>query len=538
MMLIPAILGGQVPIDPGGGETGTTYITSENGLVGGASLAMHSTTFGPDDTDALQALADLGGDPDNLLIIDTDTASSITGVLVKSHTSITGRTGKGYILRNQADKPLVRTEVVSFTAFASENITLDGGIWNGNLYNADYNGGDRAQLKTSADQGIIAALSFYGVDGLTIKNLAIRMAGCYAILVSKVNNLLIDNLTIDQGSDTAFGSNQDGVHLLGNVSNFTISNISMLSRDDSIAINAADIYQTPWDAFYKVAGVVASTGPIEHGVVENIVLQAGNIFGIRVLCGTSRIDDIIFRNFSGQTNEYWCIADTFAGMILAGSGNIGSLTFDNIDVMVLGRAFPPGAGWDSDVVWGLNVDGIITFNNIKRRVYIDDLWSTWNFHGGAVLPEVIISAYTANDLAASPNQAVGKDIPHIVVDNAQVGIMRLTRAIVSKASTENNSRLIHVKNGGIIQILYLTDCTIDDIAKLVWIEDGYVDVIILKNTSHTNASGNASIDIDSHSVQYLASEGYGGTSLSSGTVDATSSDADAPIPGGITYHTL
>lgn len=157
-------------------------------------------------------------------------------------------------------------------------IIIDGGVWS-TCSNGirDGNGNHSQHFNPQNDllqKGVSGVFTFSNVRDITIKNLKIFDVSAFAIQISGCEDFLIENIIFDN----AF---YDGVHLNGPAENGIIRNISGLTGDDIIALNAWD-----WSAGSM------SCGTIRHVLVENIQMKPGYLWSeIRLLSGVSNTCD-------------------------------------------------------------------------------------------------------------------------------------------------------------------------------------------------------------------------------------------------------
>jgi polygalacturonase len=202
----------------------------------------------------------------------------------------------------------------------NENITIDGGIWDGNC--AKNPRGEEFAPDSYGGVGI----SFMKVDHLTISNLTMRNNEAFAIRVGEVNRFLIENILLDH---TVIRPNQDGVHVGGFSENGVIRNISAkrarVPNDDMIALNADDDVKRHFNRGMKL-------GPIRNILVENISAADAYTF-VRLLSNTEPIRDITIRNIRGGC-RYNCL-NLHRWRFPKGRGNIKNVLVEDVEVAKL-----------------------------------------------------------------------------------------------------------------------------------------------------------------------------------------------------------
>ena len=174
----------------------------------------------------------------------------------------------------------------------NENITIEGGIWDGNN-RAPENAKPPITDLLGYSGGV---LNFVGVKGLTLRSLTVANSTTYYIRMSRISDFVIED--IDFVSDF-FGHNQDGLHFGGDVRRGRVKNIRALSagqtNDDMVALNADDSVE-------RVENLDLVRDDIEDVTFENI--YAENCYTvIRILSVTARIRNISFKNiYAGYRN--------------------------------------------------------------------------------------------------------------------------------------------------------------------------------------------------------------------------------------------
>ena len=169
----------------------------------------------------------------------------------------------------------------------AENISISGGVWDGNSMN-NSRGDDL--FDPAATSG--ALFSFRGVKNLSLKDMKLKNPLCYYLRFCEVENVTIDNIVFES-EDVHI--NQDGVHLAGFCRCFTMRNLRGVNGspgDDFIALNADDCL-TRQESFDMV------NGPQSDILIENIYADECHCF-VRLLSVESPIEKVTIRNVSGN----------------------------------------------------------------------------------------------------------------------------------------------------------------------------------------------------------------------------------------------
>jgi hypothetical protein len=223
------------------------------------------------------------------LDIPSNTTLEIAGDLVLADDS------EDNMLRNASWASTDRDENITITGVGRP--TLDQGAGHQN----------RGSRGKQMDQ---LAVRMYGVDGLTIENIEFKDTTAWAVRPEDVTGLEINNLWFDQGDQV---NNQDGVHLVGPVSVFSIDGLHGETGDDALALSCEDLsVWTEADA--------AGIGDIEYGTVRDIdVLVTGGAppSTLKFVTGNAaqihhiQVSDIVQRSRAGI--NVWDYVDSDAG---------------------------------------------------------------------------------------------------------------------------------------------------------------------------------------------------------------------------------
>lgn len=156
------------------------------------------------------------------------------------------------------------------------DIEVVGGFWDGNCAN---------QTITHAGSWVGGVgFRFVKVDRLRVRNITMRNQGTYAIWLPGCSNFTVEDII---STITSAHVNQDGVHVQGPASNFSIRNIQGNFNDDHVALNTDD-------------GNTPTSGDITNGVIDTVVATSG-YRGVRLHSGNGHvINNIVVRNILGS----------------------------------------------------------------------------------------------------------------------------------------------------------------------------------------------------------------------------------------------
>lgn len=490
-----------------GGDT-IVYLSRTAGVVSDADLSEGSTTFGTDNTSAIQSVLNLASHTQSLQIV-WDVKVSVTGLRIGPNTYIQALPGKGAILRNNSNKSLfTNRDTVWGSEPIDSNIVIEGGVWNGNNYNAGLN---PAQSIGTVANGPTCVFMFIGVRNLIVRDFIILRQRVYAIYGNTIKNGLYENGIINGGSGALI--NSDGVHFDGNSEHCTARNLKIRAEDDAVAMNADDIYDNPAAPLYGFFPLTGSIGPITDISISDITLDNG-LFGVRVLSGSSRVDNIRIRNITGATKGYAVILDNYwqdtSKVIYSGTGNFGSVQIENVNVDITDTSsFSIN---ESVINIGCSAESII-LKDIKRYGYsfpgiptirVSNSWT--------VIQSLSLDGYNAYDTSSG--------IDHILVEKgATINNLQLSR--INIQAPTSRSELIGNSLSTILNV-QMNDVILDSITSGYNIFSGTTNSIVASNIYHSSLSPTFTTNA---TVANLILSGYKGTTATSGTFTARSGDA-------------
>lgn len=172
------------------------------------------------------------------------------------------------------------------------NITVEGGVWNGNNKGNPRRGGLFAQ---DCYTGVM--FNFINVRGLSLTGMKLCDAESYFIRLGEVDGFTVCDIDFE-----AFHMrpNQDGVHLGGFCFHGEIENIRATmagsTNDDVIALNADDEVN-------RLVNLGMKRGPIEHIMVKNVSAADCHTF-VRLLSVHATISDIVIDGVTGGFRTY------------------------------------------------------------------------------------------------------------------------------------------------------------------------------------------------------------------------------------------
>lgn len=237
------------------------------------------------DTAKLQEMLDRCGDvyiPDGLYIIDEP---------LQIHDNTHLRAAKNAVLRlaDQANCEILINDKLA--KGYNENITVEGGIWDGNNVNQTRypQPEDVWPEKYEPDRYFGVFMRFIGVRNLRVCNLTVKDPNAYSMQLAMVHHFTVENIYLDQ--NLKFGWT-DGVHVNGPAKDGMIRNIRGVTNDDMIALNCDDCFETE-----------ISCGDIVDVCIDGVYAENGYT-GVRLLSCGHFLHNVQIRNIFGDYRNY------------------------------------------------------------------------------------------------------------------------------------------------------------------------------------------------------------------------------------------
>lgn len=245
-----------------------------------------------DDYEALQRSLDAGAAE-----IEIPQGIYCVSQTLKVHSNTHICADKGAKLVMKCTEPRHRNDFLltnADTLHGNENISITGGIWDGNNRSEQTRKPDDLFDQNGYSGTVI---NFAGVTGLTLRHMVIANSTTYYVRMNRVENFHIEDISFI--SDRT-GWNQDGLHFGGSVRHGTVKDIRALSygqtNDDMIALNADDSLE-------RVENLDGCRDAIEDISFENIYCECCHCI-IRMLSVTAPIRNIRFKNVFGGYRNY------------------------------------------------------------------------------------------------------------------------------------------------------------------------------------------------------------------------------------------
>jgi len=197
----------------------------------------------------------------------------------------------------------------------SENICIDGGIWDMNHNNQwphpgafpdengltmwDKLGEDRWNLdvvrkRTAHVEGVYTGMCmrFCRIKRFNLRNLTIKNPVVYAVQMGYIEDFTVSDIFFDFTEGSPKMWNMDGIHVEGHCKNGSILNLKGACHDDTVALTADD----------------GLCGPIENILIDGIFAN-GSHSAVRILSCCTPVKNVTIRNVFGSYYVY-CIGLT------------------------------------------------------------------------------------------------------------------------------------------------------------------------------------------------------------------------------------
>lgn len=340
-------------INAGGTSIAQSYGSSNfislkaSGILSDASLDTGQTSFGTDQTAAIQAILNTASKANPLSIL-WDVKVSVTGFKIKSYTTINALYGCGAILRDNVDNSLISNYnwTANSNSIVDSFITINGGIWNAN----GWRGGVQKQANSTAAKGHMTVVNFFGVKNVRLENCSFLNASTWHVAFLTSENVYINNCIIDAGAVGRY--NQDGIDFLGYAKKIRILNNYIRNGDDKIVLCPNSTGGTITQTGGIVADHTAYTGV--DGDQSDIIID-GNYFekegkGFAFYCaGGNYLYNVTVSNTYGFSQNQWLgifNADVLSGYtVKTGKKWPSNIRFVNNYIDVYGYAGYGSTSW-------------------------------------------------------------------------------------------------------------------------------------------------------------------------------------------------
>ncbi len=496
--------------------TRTVYASQLAGIHLDGSLTANT---GTDDRATLQTVLDTASSTTPLVLIIDGVAAIATanaGLVVKSHTTIqclgwsTGFNWLGSAAANQ-QALITNANPLGIATPVDTDITIRGCAFNGNY--ASGHGGSAGPsgfnpLVLNSDGYILAEVRFVGVTNVHLADLQCNACTGINFHFGNAFDFLVENIQLNDGGGGAFGVG--GVQFEGPSSRGIIRNISGTVPDDMVALNADDGQSTAclnanWHDLFgpHAASTTMKTGAITKVLVEDVT-SVGSYEALRLLSGTSLIDEVVARRLKGTAVGHLFSADIFPpcfGGVYA--GNFGTISIEDVSVSLT----------DITDEYGLGGSTLMAkYKNLTVGLILED------YAPSTTAPVFLTSAYTnigTFNLNIRSSQTSGLPAPILSMAGGAINNLTLTGSHGANfGSTQATNPVVSCTGGTISR---LTSSLSADYMNNVIVADGCtLTTLAFGNGVHTNAGAHGTVNIASGSIGTLSQGNYVSAQLKEG----------------------
>ena len=236
----------------------------------------------------VQSLLDKGG----YVYIEGGTYVITKPLIIRADTELVLAPDTVFVLADKANCAIIENASLNFKGERRDkNITVRGGIWDGNNANqVRRSREDRFRLTHYEDDfyyGIL--MRFVGVDNFRICDITVKNPESYAMLLCATDGFTVENINLDYN---LLRVNMDGIHIQGPSKNGSVKNIRGTTNDDLVALNCDDTYACE-----------ITRGSIENVLIDGLYSENGYT-GVRLLSSGSKMQNISIRNVFGTFRYY------------------------------------------------------------------------------------------------------------------------------------------------------------------------------------------------------------------------------------------
>jgi len=348
-----------------------------------------------DDTAAIQALLDTGNP---VIALPAPKVCYLISQTLKIHSNQTLRLDERTTIR-LADRAMQYLIANADYEAGNENITIDGGIWDGNNtaqtcpYHEPGFVGDQTEFSQDIYLGVL--MQFKNVRNLTIRNVTFKDPETYAAQLGNVIDFDVSNIRFDYNMKKL---NMDGIHLNGGCRRGRVVNLHGNTNDDMVALNAND-------------GIVSelTRGEISDIVIDGLWADNGYT-AVRLLSSGDPVRRVHISNIFGSWRLY--IVSFTHHDVHPGNKLIEDIYIDHI--YTAKQVDPVSSIPEEDfqryfrqgqplfmIQSGMNLRNIM-IENLVRREYLDDAAATIDVGPGAVVDSLYLRNITLENNSHSP----------------------------------------------------------------------------------------------------------------------------------------
>ena len=299
-----------------------------------------------DDTVQLQALLDSGRGrvefPDGTFVVSKPLViSSDTHLVCSPRTVVRLAAGANCpVLRNRGSEP----------GGSDRNITVEGGIWDGN--NVQQKRGPYRRPKTPGGGDINQLTVFAGITNLTLRGMTLKDPDCYCIELTDITGFTVEDILFDCNDRTP---NQDGLHIDGYARDGYIRNLRGHTNDDLVALNSDEgNWRSP-------------SNDIVNVTIDGLYGGEDGYTAVRLLSRNAHIENVVIRNvygrykYNGISFTHWAFEDHRPGM-----GHFDNIVLENVFASSCAKG--TGRDWCGIVLFQGKVESVghVAIRNLRR----------------------------------------------------------------------------------------------------------------------------------------------------------------------------
>lgn len=294
------------------------------------------------DRKEIQELLDRGGE----IFIPSGVHTVEAPLVIGDNTSLTLAPDAVIRLADGANCEIIRNE--GLARKYNKNITVRGGIWDGN------NQGQTRHVRDFEDIGKPFDINFYygimmrftGVENFTFRDLTLKDPEAYPVQMSMIKNFHVENIIFDYNM---LRTNMDGIHINGPAEKGFIKHLRGATNDDMVALNCDDCYETE-----------ITRGPINDVYVEDLYCEGGYT-AVRLLSCGDPLTNVTIKNIRGSY-RYNAVSFTHHN-VHEGECRIDNVEIDGVDVSKVDADNSYALFWFAE---GTHT-GKVTLRNIRRN---------------------------------------------------------------------------------------------------------------------------------------------------------------------------
>jgi len=339
-----------------------------------------------DDTAGLQAVLDSGV---ATVLLPTPPRHYLISRTLKLHSGQTLLAERHAVIR-LADHAHVHMLTNADHATGNANITVQGGIWDGNNEHqtCDYHQGKSWRVPFDPERYLGVLMQFNNVKNLRIANLTLKDPEMFGIQLGQLFQFTVEDITFDYNLRRG---NMDGVHVHGPSRHGRITNLKGTTNDDLVALNADDGQMGEM-----------SRGPIEDIHVDGLWSENGYT-AVRLLSAGSPIRRVKLANIFGtyRTN----VVSFTNHNVHPGEAS----TFDDISItgVFCSRAptgAPPAEIWSGHSQIWIDAPAVVTNLVVRDYHRTESVLATDDIHiePGATVENLVLSEVSLVNQSGRP----------------------------------------------------------------------------------------------------------------------------------------